>query len=40
MAAITFILTNTGDYQDGDFSPKQGYVYVAFFNNASQIWAM
>lgn len=40
MAAVTFVLVNTGDYEDGSFSPSDGYVYVASVNNASQIWAM
>jgi hypothetical protein len=27
-------------YGNGNFSPMNGYIYIAFFTNASQIWAM
>jgi len=40
LAAITFLLTPLGAYEDGDFSANNGYPYIAFVNNASQVWAM
>lgn len=40
MAVLTFILAVAGRYEDGHFSSGNGYPYVAFVNNASQIWAM
>ena len=39
-SVITFILVNTGNYVDGDFSLSNGYPYIAFVYNASQLWAM
>jgi Organic solute transporter Ostalpha len=39
-AAITFILVGADKYTDGDFSPSNGYPYLAFITNCSQIWAM
>jgi len=40
LAVITFILSNTRNYSDANFSLASGYFYVAFVTNASQIWAM
>jgi len=40
MAILTFILSLAGAYQSGDFEPNNGYIYISFITNASQIWAM
>jgi len=40
LALISFILGLVGSYGNGEFSITRGYPYIAFFNNASQVWAM
>lgn len=40
LAVITLILESCDKYHDGEFNMKLGYVYVTFFNNFSQIWAL
>lgn len=45
-AAITFVLTvadSSGEgkyFKNGDFSARNGYIYITFITNASQMWAM
>jgi hypothetical protein len=37
---LVFILTPLGVYHEGNFAPDSVYLYVAFINNCSQMWAM
>merc|ERR1711916_278986 len=37
---ISFITSMTGDYGDGDMSPKKSFMYLAIANMISQGWAM
>eukprot|EP01083_Nonionella_stella_P037106 101174_1 len=40
LSAITFILTLSKVYCDGEFNPACGYPYIAFFTTLSQAWAV
>ena len=40
LTIIAFICQLFGVYYDGEFSSKSAWLYLTFFNNASQIWAM
>lgn len=40
LGLISFICNATGVYGDGEIKADRAYPYVAFFANASQIWAM
>jgi len=37
---LTMILELNGVYNEGDFSPKTGYLYICIITNTSQCWAL
>eukprot|EP00736_Rhodelphis_marinus_P005471 Rmarinus@m.26859 len=39
-AIATFILEWQNLYDNGNFSPDRGYVYITIINNCSQLWAL
>lgn len=39
-AICIMILEHLGFYHEGDFNPRGGYLYICFFTNLSQCWAL
>lgn len=39
-AVLTMILEFYDLYEEGDFSPNKGYLYISFITNTSQCWAL
>lgn len=39
-SSFAMILQRSGMYNEGDFSPKGGYLYICFVTNISQCWAL